>query len=145
MSDKTNNIFTPEDILQQAQANFNAICLVVTAYLKEQGLSADEFWAFVGDQYAQGWQQITTAKEVAYQAALNMASLGCKLNALTGDEKLAQAVLSVWPAEESLSYFGVTQEDAAHIWNVFKAITEPSGYTYTWYREGDKVTMTFSR
>lgn len=144
MSDETTTVFTPEEILQKAQVNFNAICLVMTAYLKEQGLSMDEFWSFVGNQYSQGWEQISTAKEAAFQAALNMVSLGCTLNSLTGDETQAQAILSGWPSKESLSYFEITHEDMAHIWKVFGPITEPLGFTYTWQQEADKVIMTFS-
>ena len=41
MSDQMNTIFTSEEILQLAQVNFNAICLVMTAYLKDKAMPID--------------------------------------------------------------------------------------------------------
>ena len=74
MSDVTSTTFTPEQISKAAQGNVNALCLVMVAYLKEHNLSQDEFWSFVGSQFAPNWEQEASAKEVALEAALNMVS-----------------------------------------------------------------------
>jgi hypothetical protein len=145
ISDQTNTTFTPEEILKRSQENFSGLCHVVTAFLKEQNLSIDEFWSFVGKKYSSGWGQITSAKEVAFQAAFNMVSLGNQLHSLSGDQKQAQAKLSGWQTEDELAFFGIIQGDVDPIWGVFGPIAESLGYTYKWHREGDKIIMVFSR
>ena len=145
MSDEMKTTFTPEQISQQAQGNFNGVLLVVVAYLKEHALSVDEFCAFAGHRFAPGWQQGLTAKEIARLAALNMVSAGGNLRSLSGDESQAEAVLRGWPSEDSLVFFGVTQEDADSMWGAMGTIAEHLGFDYEWHRQGDEVTITFSR
>ena len=144
MSDEMNTTFTPEEISEQAQGNVNGLSLVAVAYLKEHALSMEEFWAFVGGQFAPGWEQGMTAKEVARWAALNMISGGCSLRLLSGDESQAEAVIAGWPSEESLAFHGLTQEEADTLWGSFGPIAESLGYDYEWRRQGDEVTITFS-
>jgi len=145
MSDEMNTTFTPEQILQQAQGNLTGVLLVVVAYLKEHALSVDEFCAFAGHRFAPRWQQGLTAKEVARWAALNIVSAGGNLRSLSGDESQAEAVLGGWPSEDTLTFYGVTQEDADSIWGPMATIAEHLGFDYEWHRQGDEVTMTFSR
>lgn len=145
MSDKTNTTFTPEQISQTAQGNVNYLCLVMVDYLKEHALKIDEFWSFVGRRFAPNWEQGASAKEVASGAALNMVSGECYLRSLSGDESRAEAVLGGWPSEDSLAFYGLTQEEADSVWGIFGPIAESLGYGYEWHRQGDEVTMTFSR
>jgi hypothetical protein len=145
MSDEMKTTFTPEQISQQAQENVSGILLVLVAYLKEHALSVDEFCAFAGHRFAPGWQQGMTAKEVARAAALNMVSAGVNLRSLSGDESQAEAVLGGWPSEDALAFYGVSQEDADSIWGPMDTIAEHLGFDYEWHRQGEKVTMTFSR
>jgi len=145
MSDETNTIFTSEQISQQAQGNVNSLCLVMVAYLKEHDLSQDGFWSFVGRQFAPGWEQGTSAKDVALEAALNMVSGGWELRSSSGDESQAQAVLGGGLSKDSLEFFGLTQGEADSVWAVFGPIAESLGYDYEWHRQGDEIKMSFSR
>lgn len=145
MSDEMNKTFTPEQISKQAQENFTGVLLVVVAYLKEHALSVDEFCDFAGHRFAQGWQQGMTAKEVARAATLNMVSAGVNLLSLSGDESQAEAVLGGWPSEDALAFYGVSQEDADSIMGPMATIAEHLGFDYEWHRQGEEVTMTFSR
>jgi hypothetical protein len=144
MSDEMKTTFTPEQISQQAQGNLTGVLLVVVAYLKEHALSVDEFCAFAGRRFAPAWQQGLTAKEVARWAALNMVSAGGNLRSLSGDESQAEAVLGGWPSEDSLTFYGVTQEDADSVWGTMATIAEHLRFDYEWHRQGDEVTMVFS-
>ena len=145
MSDETNTIFTSEQISQRAQGNVNSLCLVMVAYLKEHDLSQDGFWSFVGRQFAPGWEQGASAKDVALEAALNMVSGGWELRSSSGDESQAQAVLGGWSSEESMARFGLTQEEADSVWGVFEPIAASLGYDYEWHRQGDEVKISISR
>ena len=57
MTDEIKITLTPEDKLQKAQGQFNAMCLGMLAYLKEHVLPVDEFVAFMGSRLAHGWDQ----------------------------------------------------------------------------------------
>lgn len=145
MSDLTKTTFTPEQISEQAQGNVNALPLVAIAFLKEHNLSMALFWEFAGNQFAPGWEHIETAKEVAEVVALNMVSAGCNLISLSGDESQAKVVIGGWPSNESLEFFGLTQEEADTAFGNFGPIAKSLGYGYEWHRQGDEVTITFSR
>jgi len=145
MSDHVNTTFTPEQILESAQGNVNHLCLVMVAYLKEHNLSLNEFWSFVGRISVPTWGQGLSTTDVALGAAINMVSGGCELRASSGDESKAEAVLGGWPSEESLEFYGLTQQEADSVWGVFGPIAESQGYDYEWHRQGDQVTMIFTR
>ena len=147
MSDETNTTFTPEQISQQARGNVAGLSLVAIAYLKEHALPMDEYWAFAGRRFAPNWEQEQgmSAKEVAYWAAISMVSGGCNLCSLSGDEVQAKAVIEGWPPGNFLALFGLTQEEADTLFGVFENIAEHVGYDYEWHRQGNEVTMTFSR
>jgi hypothetical protein len=113
--------------------------------LKGNALSRDGFWTFLGQQSAPSWDQGASAIEVALGAAINMVSAGCKLHSSSGTESQAEVVLTGWPSGESLENFGLTQEEADSVFGVFGPIAESLGYSYEWQRQGDQVTMTFSR
>jgi hypothetical protein len=117
----------------------------MVAYLKKNALSRDEFWNFVGQQFAPSWDQGASAKEVALGAAINMVSAGCKLLSSSGNESQAEVVLTGWPSQRSLERFGLTQEEADSVFGVFRPIAASIGYKYAWERQGDEVKMTVSR
>ena len=105
----------------------------------------DEFWAFVGRRFAPGWDQGLTAKEVALAAALNMVTGGWNLLSLSGDESQAEAVMGGWEFVEAPEFYELTLKEADTIWGAFGPIAESLGYVYAWKRQGDEVTMTFTR
>ena len=145
MADQTKPVFTPEQISEQAQENVNYLCLAMITYLKKNAFPLDEFWAYVGHRFAPTWEPGASAKEVALGAALNMVSAGCQLHSVSGDESQATASLTGWPPEEgSLEFFELKQEEADSLWGIFDPIAESVGYNYTWDRQGDEVTMTFT-
>jgi hypothetical protein len=146
MSDEK-TIFTLEQIAEQAQGNATALTLVTIAYLRDHDLAADEYVAYVGRRFAPGWAEMQgrPAKDIAQAAALNMVSVGGTLQSLSGDDSQAQAVIRDWPSADWRTYFALDQVDIDPIWNMFRSIAESLGFQYEWTRQGDEVTMTFSR
>jgi hypothetical protein len=138
----TGTTFTPEQIAQAAIGNVAGLCLVAVAYCKARALSPDEYWAYVGEQFAAGWKRRLSAREVAQGIALNMVSAGCAFRSLSGDETQATAVLAGWPPEQR---YGLTQAEVDTVWGIFCPIAESQGYSYAWRREGDEVTVTILR
>jgi hypothetical protein len=146
MSDEK-TIFTPEQIAEQAQGNATAVTLATIAYLREHDLAVDEYAAYVGRRFAPGWAEVQgrPPKDIAQMAALNMVSVGGTLQSLSGDDSQAQAVIRGWPSADWRTYFALDQADIDPIWNMFRPIAESLGLRYEWTRQGDEVTMAFSR
>ena len=140
-------IFTPEQIAEQAQGNATAVTLVTIAYLREHNLAVDEYATYVGRRFAPGWAEMQgrPPKDIAQAAALNMVSVGGTLQSLSGDNSRAQAVIRGWPSADWRTYFALDQADIDPMWNMFRPIAESLGFQYEWTRQGDEVTMTFSR
>lgn len=84
-------------------------------------------------------------KDIAQMAALNIVSVGGTLQSLSGDDSQAQAVILGWPSEDWRTSFALDQADIDPIWNIFRPIAESMDLQYEWTRQGNEVTMTFSR
>jgi hypothetical protein len=147
MSDAMNTEFTSEELLSQAQGNATALALAAIVYLKNRNLPADEFFTFVGQRFAPGWEELhgRGVKDVARTAALNMVSVGGSLRSLTGDDTYAEVLIAEWPANEFLSELELTQSDSEALWNIFEPIMEYLGIRYTWLRQDEAVKMIFER
>jgi hypothetical protein len=147
VSDATNAEFTSEELLSQAQGNATALALAAIAYLKDRDLPAEEFFEFVGERFAPGWEELRgrSAKDVARTAALNMVSVGGSLRSLSGEEDHAEVLIAGWPASEFLSELGVTQGESDALWLIFGPIMEYLGLRYAWQRRDEAVRITLER
>ena len=147
MSDVNDTEFTPEELLSQAQGNATAIALTTIAYLKERGLAIDEYFEFVGRQFAPLWEELRgrAVADVARTAALNMVSVGSTLRSLQGNDTRAEVLIAGWPTDEDLSELRLTLSDSEPLWSIFLPIMEYLGIRYAWQRQDDAVMMTFER
>lgn len=140
---------TSEEKLEKAQGHLNVLVLATIRYLKENNLSLDEFWQFVGQKLAPGWSKKLTAVEFAKREAAFLIAVGCNLLTLSGDEFGAEAVFEPWPsdadwkAEKFLEFFELTPEDADPIWGMYGPVANHLGLDYHWTREEDGVKLTF--
>jgi hypothetical protein len=139
--------FTSDELLQQAQANAQALFLVAVGYFKEKKLSIDDFSSFVGEKFTWGWDALQGKGALAAMRtfALNMVSVGGTLESLSGDEERAEAVISGWPSPDMLEAFGVARDDTDRLFRVFGPIAGVLGLGYEWRRQGDRVTMSLSQ
>jgi hypothetical protein len=139
--------FTKDEVLQQAEANAQALALVAIAYIKEKGLPLDEFWSFVGDKFTLGWDSLQGegARVAMRTFALNMVSVGATLESLSGDEARAEAIITNWPSPELAQAFGVSQGDVDRMYAIWEPIADLLGLGYEWRRRGDQVTLILSQ
>jgi len=147
MSDVNDKEFTPEELLSQAQGNATAIALATIAYLKGRGLAIDEYFEFVGRQFAPGWEELRgqSVTDVARTAALNMVSVGGTLRSLQGNDTRAEVLIAGWPTDEDLSELRLTLSDSEPLWSIFLPIMDYLGIRYAWQRQDDAVMITFER
>lgn len=144
MADTT---FTAEELHEQAQGNAAIFPLVTIAYLRERGLSVDEWAVFVGQRFAPSWSSLQggDAVTVARFAARNIVAEGARLVSLTGGADRGEAVIADWPDPEALSMFGLTQDDANPVLHSFRPIAEYLGLQFALRREGEHVHLIFTR
>ena len=136
--------FTAEEIFNHAQENVTSLCLGMTAYLLDKDLPVDDFWAATGKRFAPNWGKNITARGLAEGSALNMLSGGTKLVALTGDDNQAEVVITNWPAEGMLEFFGLTQEEADSTVSIFAAIAAEFDFDCQFARQEDELRLIFS-
>jgi hypothetical protein len=139
--------FTKDEVLEQAEANAQALSLVALGYIKEKGLPLDEFWSFVGEKFTLGWDSLKGkgARVAMRMFALNMVSVGGTLESLSGDEARAEAVIADWPSPDLLQAFGVSRGDVDGTYAVFQPIADVLELGYEWRRQGDRVTLILSQ
>lgn len=143
MADTT---FTPDQITKQAQLNAGVIPLVALAFLKERGISLDQFATFVGERFAPGWSTLQGgAAAVARMAALNIVSGGADLVGPEGDENRAEATLAGWDGQQTLDMLGLTQAEADTFVDAFGPIAASLGLRYAARRAGDQLHLSFTR
>jgi hypothetical protein len=139
--------FTTDEVLQQAKMNAQALFLVAIGYMKEKGLSLDEFWSFLGDKFTLGWDSLQGkgARVGMRMFALNMVSVGGTLKSLEGDEARAEAIITDWPSPDLMQAFGGNEGDVDRMYAVFQPIADVLGLKYEWRRQGDRVTLILSQ
>jgi hypothetical protein len=144
--DGSQDAFTSEEICEQAQGNVGALSLLLLAYARDRGQPLEEAARFCGRIFAPGWDEVPArdARTAVRWAALNMVSGGGELRRLEGDARHATAVVGRWPQEQDLAFFGLSQQEADTFYGLFTPIAERLGLAYSWRRDGDDVTMTFS-
>jgi hypothetical protein len=143
--------FTPVQIAERGQDNFQHVLFGTIAYLKARGLSVEDWATYLGTLFAPGWGHGHDARAFMEKAALNVVSAGASLRSLTGNEGWAESVVGDWPPQGKLGserfhhFFGLEQADVDPFWEIFGPIGEYLGFDYEWHRESDqKLSFTFS-
>ncbi len=144
--------FSEDQIARRGMDNWEHVLFGTIAYLKEHGLSVQEWATYLGHQFAAGWGHGYTARDVTERAALNVASAGATIRSITGNADWAECVVGDWPPSGKLAserfhrYFGLTYQDVDPFWEVFRPIADYLGFKYEWCRESEsKLSFTFWR
>jgi hypothetical protein len=138
--------FTSEEICEQAKGNVGALSLLLLSYARDRGHPLDEAARFFGRVFAPSWDEVPArdARTAARWAALNMVTGGGELRRLEGDARHAESVIGRWPLDEDRAFFGLSQQEADRLYALFTPSAERLGLAYSWSRDDDAVTMTFT-
>jgi hypothetical protein len=144
--DGTHDAFTTEEICEQAKGNVGGLSLLLLTYARDRGHPLDEAARFFGRVFAPSWDEVPArdARTAARWAALNMVTGGGELRRLEGDARHAESVIGRWPLDEDRAFFGLSQQEADRLYALFTPSAERLGLAYTWSRDGDAVTLTFT-
>ena len=147
MSASREPLFSHEELFRQATGNAAGMGYALIAFAKACGRTPAEAAAFVGRAFAPGWAEGSDrgAFWVARTMALNLASCGGEVRALSGDDAAAEARVAGMPTAEDAAFFGLTPEEADHLHDIFGPIAESVGTSCSWRREGDEIVLTVRR
>ncbi len=139
--------FTAEEVCEQAKGNAGSVFLALLAYARDQGQSAADAAAVVGRLFAPSWDTERGKGALAAMrwAALNLVACGAVVRRLAGDEARAEAVVTGWPLEEDLAYFGLSREEGDAVHELMIPIAEYLGLRFAYRRDGDDVTLTMEQ
>lgn len=135
-----------EELLAHGEESLTGAILATVAYFKEKKLPFDDFISFAGSSLAPSWDEAKGkgAREIARLISLNVVAGGGELDAFDGNDDRAE-LQAVWPHTEDLEFLGLTREDLDPFFDLYTPIAQRLGYKYAYRRDGDRVTLTFSR
>jgi hypothetical protein len=140
--------FSTERLLEQASGNQSALFFLTLRYARERDGSVDGWATFVGDQFADSWDEMKDAGalEVARVVGLNFAcSADSKFIGLEGDDSRAEAVIE-GPEAEWLEQAGVSREDTDRANElIFRRIADHLGMSLEVRRDGERFHIILSR
>ena len=140
--------FSESRLLEQASGNQSAIFLVSLAWAKQRDGSVDAYATFVGDEFAESWDELRDAgaREVARIAGLNFASSAdSRFVSLDGDDSRAEVVIQ-GPDPEWLEGTALSAADTDRANElIFRQIVEHLGLRLEAHRDEEGLHLIFSR
>ncbi len=136
---------TAEELHQAAVGNYNALMFATIEFLKQHRISILDYAHFIGKRHAEGWTPNLTALELAEAMAVNMMSVGGKVEEMKGDEHESQLVVTGWPPKDSIEAFSGNLADADQFMQLVGDIAEKQGCSFGSIWQGDQVLMKFTR
>ncbi len=135
--------FTEKEIGEAAQGNLVAVMSVAIRYLQVKGLDINEFWQFIGENFARGWTGIAEGDTptVAYRIAANMASCGSEIEHFHTTQDKAELVFTNWLPDWAVDLANISPGDAAMMSEVFRPIAASLGYDFDWKLDKGAIRM----
>ncbi|MER3437817.1 MAG: hypothetical protein C4346_09655 [Chloroflexota bacterium] len=138
---------TPEELLEQAQANAQAIVLATLAFLHSRDVPLESWAAAVGERLSRAWDEPEPWEAGEFLDAMltNFRSLGGTVVSANLDEEEATAVIGGFPDPELCALLGVDPADAARIYDVATPIAAARGLHWAWSHEGTQTRVVVRR
>ncbi|GIW03690.1 MAG: hypothetical protein KatS3mg059_0310 [Thermomicrobiales bacterium] len=138
---------TPEELLEQAQANAQAIVLATLAFLQARRIPLESWAAAVGETLSQAWDEPEPWEAGEFLDAMltNFRSLGATVVSTEFSEDQATATLAGFPDPHLCDVLGVEPAVAAHIYDLAAPIASARGLQWTWTQAGDQVQIVVRR
>ncbi len=138
---------TPEELLEQAQANAQAIVLATVAFLQAGDIPVASWAAAVGERLSRAWDEPEPwgAGEFLDAMLTNFRSLGGAVVAANLDDEEATAIIGGFPDPDLCALLGVDPADAARIYDVVTPIAAARGLRWEWSHEGTQTRVVVRR
>lgn len=138
---------TTEELLEQSQANAQAILLATLAFLRSREISLASWAAAVGETLNRAWDEPEPWEAGEFLDAMltNFRSLGATVVSADFGEDQATATLADFPDLDLCDVLGVEPAVAAHIYDLAAPIASARGLQWTWTHTGDQVQIAVRR
>ena len=132
-------------LLDGAQMHFISLVAGTLGFLKERGISADEWTQYFGQKFYDSWEGLMgvgAAEALEQVIPIQVESMGAEIISGVGTEQRAVVTVGAIPSRavlekfggtprQILRGFGITQEEFAKIFDVFKIPASVAGFAFT--------------
>ena len=133
--------YSDAELLEQAQANAQALMIAIAAFLHERGIAVEAWTDAVGRTFARGWGEPRPWDAGEFMDAMltNLRSFGADVVSVTLGADRAEAVSTGFPNPELCAVLGVDVALAARFNDVAVAIARDRGLIWTWQLDGERA------
>ena len=133
--------YSDAELLEQAQANAQALVIATAAFLAERGIAVGAWTEAVGRIFARAWDEPRPWDAGQFMDAMltNLKSLGARVVSVDLDLDRAEAVTAGFPDPDLCALFGVEPALVARFHRAAAVIGRERGLDWTWRIEGDRT------
>jgi hypothetical protein len=134
--------YTDAELLEQAQANAQALLLGTVAFLEARGIPPAEWAAAIGEAFSRGWGEPRPwdAGEFLDAMLTNLRAFGAQVVSVELGTERAEAATIGFPDPDLCALFGVAREQAAVLHDAAATIAAPRGLHWSWQMDEEGVT-----
>lgn len=136
--------YTAEELLEQAQSNFQATIMGTALFLHQKGVSLDEWGAFLGKLFALAWDdgKPWEAGEFLDSLLTNLRALGAEVVRADLGIDRAEATVTGFPDASLSEFFSIDPALTIKFNIASKAVAAKLGWNLEWKRSRNRVTYT---
>ena len=135
--------YTAEELLEQAQANAQALIIATLAFLDARGLPVADWAEAVGATFGRGWDDPRPWDPGEFLDAMltNYRALGALVVAVDLGPGRAEATLTGFPDPDLCAVFGVAPDRVARFHDVAAPIARARGLVWSWDVDADQTRL----
>lgn len=139
--------YAAHELLEQAQANAQALVIATTKFLDEKGVPLDAWTGAIGCVFAQGWGEPRPwdAGEFLDAMLTNYRALGAVVASVELAEDRAEAVMTGFPDPDLCAVFGVEHGLAARFNDAPAPIARDRSLAWSWRLDGAQTHLLVER
>jgi len=139
--------YRPEELLEQAQANAQALLLGTVAFLRDRGIDTHAWATALGASFGRGWGEPRPWDAAEFLDAMltNYRALGAEVLVARLETERAEATLGPFPDPDLCALVGVAPAEADAFHGAPAAIAAPRGLAWRWVRDGEDVHLLVER
>lgn len=143
-----NGVFVPEHqnddaavLLEQAQANSQALIVATVAFLGERGIPVEDWAAAIGKQFAKDWpdDDLFGPDEFLDAMLTNLTSFGARVVSADFASEQVSAVITNFPMAEVCEAYGVDPASVAKFHESAAVVARSQGLEWDWRLDGDRT------
>lgn len=133
-------------LLEQVQANSQALILATVAFLQERDIAVDAWARFIGARFARDWPEAETFGPDEFLDAMltNLTGFGATVDDADFAPEEATATISGFPDPALCEAYGVEAAAAARFQEAARAIARSQGLTWDWTLDAEAATVTIT-